>query len=190
MSTMKPLISYRDLFWSFFKINLVTFGGGFVIMPIIKKTFVEKKKLLDEAEMIDMIALAQSIPGVMAINTSMLVGHKVRGVKGALVAMVGGFLPPLIVLSIISFFYVAFQTNPIILALLRGMRGAVTAVLLVSSYSMFRSVLKADVPFALTMMTSAFLMAYFTDLSVAYLMLGAGLIGYLYYTHLKKGVNG
>lgn len=189
MNTMKPSISYTDLFWSFFKINLVTFGGGFVIMPIIKKTFVERKGLLEEAEMIDLIALAQSIPGAMAINTSMLVGHRVRGVRGAIVAMIGGFLPPLLVLSVISFFYVAFQTNPIILALLRGMRGAVTAVLLVSSYSMFRSVLKTDVPFALTMMIGAFLVSYFTNLSVAYLMLGAGLIGYLYYTHLRKGVN-
>lgn len=189
MSTMKPSISYTDLFWSFFKINLVTFGGGFVIMPIIKKTFVERKGLLEEADMIDMIALAQSIPGVMAINTSMLVGHKLKGVRGALVAMIGGFLPPLIVLSVISFFYVAFQTNPIILAMLRGMRGAVTAVLFVSSYSMLKSVLKADVPFALTMMISAFLIGWLTDLSVAYLMLGAGTMGYLYYTHLRKGVN-
>jgi chromate transporter len=95
----------------------------------------------------------------------------------------------LIVLSVISFFYVAFQTNPIILAMLRGMRGAVTAVLFVSSYSMLKSVLKADVPFALTMMISAFLIGWLTDLSVAYLMLGAGTMGYLYYTHLRKGVN-
>ena len=189
MSTMKPSISYTDLFWSFFKINLVTFGGGFVIMPIIKKTFVERKGLLEEADMIDMIALAQSIPGVMAINTSMLVGHKLKGVRGALVAMIGGFLPPLIVLSVISFFYVAFQTNPIILAMLRGMRGAVTAVLFVSSYSMLKSVLKADVPFALTMMISAFLIGWLTDLSVAYLMLGAGTMGYLYYTLWRSGVN-
>lgn len=189
MNAMKPSISLRDLFWSLFKINLVTFGGGFVIMPIIKKTFVERKGLLDEHEMLDMIALAQSIPGAMAINTSMLVGHRLRGVKGAIVAMIGGFLPPLLVLSVISFFYVAFQTNPIILALLRGMRGAVTAVLLVSSYSMMKSVLKSDVPFALTMMISAFLLSWLTDLSVAILMLGAGLIGYTYFTHIRKEVK-
>ena len=186
---MKPTISLSELFWSFFKINLVTFGGGFVIMPIIKKTFVERKELLEEAEMIDLIALAQSIPGAMAINTSMLVGHRVRGVKGAIVAMIGGFLPPLLVLSAISFFYVAFQTNPIILALLRGMRGAVTAVLLVSSYSMMKSVLKSDVPFALTMMISAFLISWLSDLSVGVLMLSAALIGYVYFTYVRKEVN-
>jgi len=69
-------------------------------MPIIKKTFVESKKILSEQDMIDMIALAQSIPGAMAINTSMLVGYRLRGVKGALISMIGASLPPLLVISV------------------------------------------------------------------------------------------
>jgi len=186
---MKKTITLKDLFWSFFKINLVTFGGGFVIMPIIKKTFVEHKKILDEQDMIDLIALAQSIPGAMAINTSMLVGHRLRGPKGALISMIGAALPPLMVISIISFFYVAFQSNTIVLAVLRGMRGAVSAVMVVAAYSMMKTVLKNDLLFSVVLMVSAFLIAFLTDISVAYLMLSAGIIGYLYFTFIHKKVS-
>jgi len=183
---MKKNITLTELFWTFFKINMVTFGGGFVIMPIIKKDFVDRKKILDEQDMLDMVALAQSIPGAMAINTSMLVGHRLRGTKGSVVSMVGASLPPLLVISVISFFYTAFQTNPYVLALLRGMRGAVTAIMLVSAYSMMKGVLKHNKVFSLFMMTGSFLAAYLTDISVGYLMLCAALIGYLYFTFLRK----
>lgn len=184
---MKKNISLTDLFWTFFKINMITFGGGFVIMPIIRKDFVEKKKVLDEQDMLDMIALAQSIPGAMAINTSMLVGHRLRGLKGAVISMIGASLPPLLIISLISFFYTAFQTNPFILALLRGMRGAVTAVMIVAAYSMMQGVLKQDKRFAVIMMIASFLSAYLTNISVGYVMLCAALIGYLYFTFLRKG---
>lgn len=186
---MKKNISLTDLFWTFFKINMVTFGGGFVIMPIIKKDFVDKKKILEEHDMLDMIALAQSIPGAMAINTSMLVGHRLRGLKGAVISMIGASLPPLLVISVISFFYTAFQTNLVILALLRGMRGAVTAVMIVSAYSMMKGVLKHDKTFSIVMMITSFAVAYLTDISVGYVMLCAALIGYLYFTFLRKGVT-
>ena len=182
----KEQISLRELFWEFFKINSVTFGGGFVIMPIIKKAFVDKKHILEEGEMLDMIALAQSLPGVMAVNTSMLVGHKLRGFKGSIVSMLGGILPPLGIILLISVFYTAFQTNPIILAALRGMRGAVSAVMVVAAYSMLKSVLKKDKLFSLILVILSFSVAYFTDISIAYVMLSAGFIGYAYFTYFVK----
>lgn len=120
---------------------MITFGGGYAIMPIIKKVYVDDKKILVEDDMLDLIALAQSIPGAMAINTSMLVGYKLRGNGGALVSLVGAFLPPLLIISIISVFYQIFQTNPIIQAVLSGMRGAVSAVMIFAAYNMFTSLL-------------------------------------------------
>jgi chromate transporter len=183
---MKQQISLRELFWEFFKINSVTFGGGFVIMPIIKKAFVDKKHLLEEKDMLDMIALAQSLPGVMAVNTSMLVGHRLRGVKGSIISLLGGILPPLVIVMLISVFYTAFQTNPIILAALRGMRGAVSAVMVVAAYSMLKSVLKTDKIFSIILVVLSFIVAYFTDISIAYVMLSAGIIGYLYFTYIAK----
>lgn len=183
----KPLIpSYPELFWSFFKINMVTFGGGYAIMPIIKKIYVDEKSYLAEENMLDMIALAQSIPGAMAINTSMLVGYKLRGTKGAIVSLIGAFLPPLLVISIISMFYTFFQNNPTIQAILGGMRGAVSAVMAYSAFEMIRSLIKVNIVFSITMLISAFCVSWFTEISVGYIMVVAGLIGFTYFTYFNK----
>ena len=181
--------SYLELALSFFKINMVTFGGGYAIMPIIKKYYVDEKAYLVENDMLDIIALAQSIPGAMAINTSMLVGYKLRGTLGALVSLVGAFLPPLLVISVVSVFYQLFQTNLLIQSVLSGMRGAVSAVMLFSAYQMFKSLLKTNRIFSLTLMLLAFGMGWFTNLSVGYIMLSAGVIGFLYFGYIKNWVQ-
>lgn len=181
--------SYLELALSFFKINMVTFGGGYAIMPIIKKYYVDEKAYLVENDMLDIIALAQSIPGAMAINTSMLVGYKLRGTLGALVSLVGAFLPPLLVISVVSVFYQLFQTNLLIQSVLSGMRGAVSAVMLFSAYQMFRSLLKTNRIFSLTLMLLAFGIGWFTNISVGYIMLSAGIIGFLYFGYIKNWVQ-
>ena len=185
---MKKISSF-ELFISFFKTNMITFGGGYAIMPIIKKVYVDDKKILVEDDMLDLIALAQSIPGAMAINTSMLVGYKLRGTLGALVSLVGAFLPPLLIISIISVFYQIFQTNPIIQAILGGMRGAVSAVMIFAAYNMFTSLLKTNRMFSLTLMSIAFVLAWFTSISVGYIMLSAGIIGFLYFGYIKERLS-
>lgn len=182
-------VTYSELALAFFKINLITFGGGYAIMPIIKKVFVDEKQVLAEHDMLDMIALAQSIPGAMAINTSMLVGYKLRGTTGALVSLVAAFLPPLLVISVISVFYRIFQTDPLIQAILGGMRGAVSAIMVYAAFNMFSSLLKTNRVFSLTLMSIAFVLAWFTDISVAYIMLGAGMIGFLYFGYLKGRIE-
>lgn len=179
-------ITLLELFISFFKINMITFGGGYAIMPIIKSVYVDDKKRLLENDMLDLIALAQSIPGAMAINTSMLVGYKLRGPFGALVSLFGAFLPPLFIISIISIFYQIFQTNPLIQAILGGMRGAVSAVMIYASFNMFTSMLKTNRIFSLTLMSLAFLLTWFTNISVGYIMLSAGIIGFLYFGYILE----
>lgn len=181
--------SYLELAFSFFKINMVTFGGGYAIMPIIKKAYVDEKGYLQENDMLDIIALAQSIPGAMAINTSMLVGYKLRGTLGALVSLIGAFLPPLLVISVVYVFYELFQANLLIQSILSGMRGAVSAVMLFSAYQMFKSLLKSNRVFSLTLMTIAFLVGWFTNISVGYIMLSAGIIGFLYFGYIKHWVQ-
>ena len=181
--------SYLELAWSFFKINMVTFGGGYAIMPIIKKTYVDEKFYLTENDMLDIIALAQSIPGAMAINTSMLVGYKLRGVMGALVSLIGAFLPPLLVISVVYLFYELFQTNLLIQSILSGMRGAVSAVMIYSAFNMFKSLLKTNRVFSLTLMILAFLIGWFTNISVGYIMLVAGIIGFLYFGYIRNWVE-
>lgn len=181
--------SYLELAFSFFKINMVTFGGGYAIMPIIKKYYVDEKGYLVENDMLDIIALAQSIPGAMAINTSMLVGYKLRGVPGAIVSLIGAFLPPLLVISVVYVFYELFQSNLLIQSILSGMRGAVSAVMIFSAYQMFKSLLKSNRTFSLILMFAAFTIGWFTDISVGYIMLSAGLIGFLYFGYIRNMVQ-
>ena len=139
--------------------------------------------------MLDIIALAQSIPGAMAINTSMLVGYKLRGVMGALVSLIGAFLPPLLVISVVYVFYELFQTNLLIQSILSGMRGAVSAVMIYSAFNMLKSLLKTNRVFSLTLMILAFLIGWFTNISVGYIMLVAGIIGFLYFGYIINWVE-
>ena len=114
---------YLTLFTSTFTLSAFTFGGGFVIIPLMRKKFVEQLHWIDEEEMMDLTAIAQSSPGAIAVNASILVGYRVAGVPGALVTVLGTVLPPLIILSIISFFYTAFRDNRIVALVMRGDAG-------------------------------------------------------------------
>ena len=100
-----------------------TFGGGYVILPLMRKRFVEQYHWIDEQEMLDLIAIAQSSPGAMAVNASILVGYHLSGLFGALITVVGTVLPPLIIISVISIAYTAFRDNVIVSLLLKGDAG-------------------------------------------------------------------
>ena len=105
---------YRELFFSTFKLSACTFGGGFVIIPLMRKKFVEELGWIEEDEMMDLTAIAQSSPGAIAVNASILVGYHVAGFPGAMLTVLGTILPPLIIISIISMFYQAFRDNTIV----------------------------------------------------------------------------
>jgi chromate transporter len=111
---------YKKLFLSTFSLSAFTFGGGYVIVLLMKNKFVDKFHWVDEQEMMDIIAISQSTPGPMAVDASILVGYRLAGLPGAIVALLATVLTPLIILSIISLFYQAFQSNPVVKAALQG----------------------------------------------------------------------
>ena len=121
------------------RISAFTFGGGFVIIPLMRKQFVEKLHWLEEEDMLDMIAIAQSSPGAVSVNIASQLGFQKAGVAGSVCAVAGAILPPLVWLSLISFCYEAFRTSPVVDAFLRSMQPAVAAVILSASLSMLRS---------------------------------------------------
>ena len=121
--------TYWTLFWSTFQLSAFTFGGGFVIIPLMRKKFVHHLKWIEEEEMLDLTAIAQSCPGAIAVNASILVGYRVAGVPGALITMLGTVLPPLIIISIISLFYAAFRDNAVVSMVMSGMLAGVAAVI-------------------------------------------------------------
>ena len=100
-----------QLFKATFLLSAFTFGGGFVIVSLMKKKFVEELKWLDESEMLDITAIAQSSPGPIPINASVILGYRMCGIPGSLIAILGTALPPMIIISVISYFYVQFRSN-------------------------------------------------------------------------------
>lgn len=128
-SKENPARMLWQLFKATFLLSAFTFGGGFVIVSLMKKKFVEELQWLEEEEMLDITAIAQSSPGPIPINASVILGYRMYGVIGSLVAILGTSLPPMIIISIISVFYTQFRSNRIIAIALQVMRAGVAAVI-------------------------------------------------------------
>ena len=116
------------LFLSTLYISSFTFGGGFVIVSFMKKKFVDELHWIDEEEMLDLVAIAQSAPGAIAVNGAIVVGYKLAGIAGALAAIIGTIIPPCVILSVSFYFYAAFSSNYIVKTVLDGMQAGVGAV--------------------------------------------------------------
>ena len=181
----KPTL--RQLFFQMFTISACTFGGGFVIVTLMKQRFVEQRGWLTEPEMLDMTALAQSAPGPIAVNTAVLVGWHLAGLPGMLAAVLGCILPPMLILSVISLFYAAFSANPYISLLLRGMQAGVAAVILDVTVSLGQTVLAQRSPLHLFLLGGSLLLVLFTAVDPLVLLLGAALVGVLF--HRKEPVQ-
>ena len=170
------------LFSSAFYISAVTFGSGYVIVSVIKKRFVDELNWIDEDEMIDLIALAQSTPGVMTANTALLVGYKVRGPIGAFLAVLGVALPPLITVSIISVFYNALRQNAIVSAVLKGMQAGACAVISDVVFQLFSKEIKGErVLIKTVIMAGAFIATYLLKVNVIFIILFCALSGVVRY---------
>ena len=168
---------YWYLFLSTFLLSAFTFGGGYVIVPLMKKKFVEQLKWIEEEEMLNLVAIAQSSPGPIAVNTSILVGYRMAGVPGAFLTVFGTVLPCLIILTVISFFYQSFKDSTVVRALLRGMQAGVAAVITDAVSGMIGNVVKGKKAFSILLMVAAFVVTFFFDINVIYIILVGGLLG-------------
>jgi chromate transporter len=169
--------SLWKLFASTFYLSAFTFGGGYVIVPLMKKRFVDKLGWIEEEEMLNLIAIAQSSPGPIAVNTSILLGYKVFGVAGSIMSVLGTVLPPLIILTAISYFYQSFKDNRVVRAVLMGMQAGVAAVIMDVIISMVGNVIKSRKLFSILMMGGALIAALVFDINVVLIILVCGLIG-------------
>lgn len=177
------------LFKSMFVLSACTFGGGFVIVSLMKKRYVEELKWLDEDEMLDVTAITQSCPGPLPVNASVIIGYRMAGVVGSLTAILGTIIPPMVIISIISLFYNQFRTNPYIATALQVMRAGVAAVIFDVVINLAGNVLKTKRILYIAMMVIAFVATYFFDVSamiVIIVCLCIGLID-LAFTMGKKG---
>lgn len=177
------------LFFSTLYISAFTFGGGFVIITFMKRKFVDGLHWIDEQEMLDLAALAQSSPGAIAVNAAILVGWRAAGFAGMLVAVLGTIIPPMVILSVISFFYAAFATNRYVALVLKGMQAGVAAVILDVVCGLGKNVLKEKSWLSIAVMAAAFAATWFFRVNVIYIILAAALAGICkeWFRHKKEG---
>lgn len=170
---------YSKLFIYTFQLSSLTFGGGYVIIPLMKKQFVEKLGWIDEKEMLDFTAIAQSSPGAMAVNASVLLGFHLSGILGALIAILGTVLPPLILLSVISVGYTAFAGNEVVKNVLRGMQIGVCAVIIDVVIDMSGMIIKVKKVVSIILMLAAFIAVTVFNVNVIFIIIISGLVGLL-----------
>lgn len=177
------------LFLSTLYLSAFTFGGGYVIVTLMKDTFVDKYQWISKKEMLNYVAIAQSAPGAIAVNGAIVVGYQLAGFLGVFVAVLGTILPPFIIISIISAFYAAFRDNLWISLLLEGMQAGVGAVVAVVSYDLAVGVVREKKTLLNLMMIIAFLANTLFNVNVIIIMLVSILIGIIInFLPNKKGV--
>lgn len=130
---------FWQLFTAFFRIGTFTIGGGYAMIPLIEKEVVERRKWIDPKEFIDMLAMAQSSPGVIAINTAIFVGYKLKKTKGSIIAALGCALPSFIIILLIATFFVDMRENPTVDKIFKGIRPAVVALIVAPLWRMAKS---------------------------------------------------
>ena len=165
------------LFFSTFKLSACTFGGGFVIVPLMRKRFVEELHWIEEQEMMDLTAIAQSSPGAIAVNASILVGYRVAGIPGALLTVLGTVLPPLIIISVISLFYQAFRDNAIVNMAMSGMLAGVAAVICDVVLTMSGNIFRQKRILPVCILAASFAAVRFFHVSIIPVILVCGAVG-------------
>lgn len=180
------------LFTSTFTLSALTFGGGFVIVSLYKKKFVEELHWLEEDEMLDITAIAQSSPGPIPVNASVILGYRIHGILGSIVAILGTIIPPFIIISLISIFYNQFRSNQVIGIALQVMRAGVAAVILDVVVNLGKNVIKSNNVLYIIVMGVAFIATYIFNVSAMYIIfscLGIGLFT-IFTDYRKERING
>lgn len=175
MKTKKEVL--MKLFFSTLYLSAFTFGGGYVIVTLMKKKFVDEYHWIEENEMLDLVAIAQSSPGAIAVNGAIVVGYKLAGMAGAVTAIIATIIPPFVIISLISVFYNAFRTNFLVSQMLEGMQAGVGAVIAAVVFEMGAGVVHGKNPVSMAIMVLAFLAACVLGINVVYIVIVCGLFG-------------
>ncbi|TVP90684.1 chromate transporter [Alkalibacterium sp.] len=170
---------YTTLFRSTFFLSMFTFGGGYVIVPLMEKKFVKELGWINEDEMLNLIAVGQSAPGPIAVNTSLLVGYRMAGVPGALVTVLGTILPPLVIMTVLAYIYMAVRDNAIVNNVLLGMQAGVAAIIVNVVYNMGKRIVQQKKVVPMIVMVAALVAGIVFQVNILWLLLVSALIGAL-----------
>ncbi|MDD6563505.1 MAG: chromate transporter [Clostridiales bacterium] len=164
-----------QLFLTFFRIGLFTFGGGYAMIPLIQRETVERRKWISDDDILEVIAIAESTPGPIAINSATFIGYKVAGVWGAVCATLGTVLPSFIIILIISFFLRQFQDIKAVQYAFNGIRAGVLALVIKAWWTMAKKMPKNSIAYIIAI--GAFLAAGILDIHVLLVIVCSGIIG-------------
>ena len=167
---------YLKSFLTFFKIGLFTFGGGYAMIPLIEAEIVNKNKWITKEDFMDLIAVAQSCPGIFAVNISIFIGYRLRGVKGGILCALGTALPSFIIILLVAMFFHQFKDNPYIAAMFRGIRPAVVALIAVPTYNMAKKAKLSK--FTIWIPIVSALLIWLLGVSPILIILAAGVSGF------------
>ncbi len=177
-AVFKEPFSYSRLFISTFIISAFTVGGGFVLIPLMKAKYVDEYGWMKENESLDLVSIAQSAPGAVAVNASIIMGYRLGGILGTFTALLATVLPPLITLTVVSYCYDAFATNPYVRMFLKGMQCGVTAILLDVVLGLLVKQMKKKLALPLLIMAGTFIASYFLKIDIMHIILVDAVIGF------------
>ncbi len=164
-----------EIFVTFCRVGAFTFGGGLAMLPLFEKEVIEKKGWITQEDILDIYAISQSLPGVIAVNASTFIGYRLAGVPGAAAAVAGMMAPSLLVIIAIASIFVQFRENYYVAKAFRGVRAAVTALIFLAAYRIGRATLKEA--FSWIVAVTAFLVIFLTNIHVIYVILAGALLG-------------
>ena len=167
------------LFGFFFRIGFFTIGGGYVILPILQRELVERRKWINEKQLLDIYAIGQSTPGIIAVNTATFIGYKQAGWLGGIFATAGMVAPSLIIIMIIAAFFRHFKDHHLLQAAFTGIRVAVAMLLVITLVRMFKK--GVEDWFGLILCLGAFFAVIIFNISAIWVVLGSGVLGIMYY---------
>lgn len=176
---LKDFKLYFLLFRISFSISAFTFGGGYIVIPMIRRHFVDNLKLISEQELLDMAAIAQSTPGAIAVNIAVLVGYRIGGIGGAIICGIGTILPPIILLSIISSGYSSFRANRLISATLKGMEAGIAAAIVDLVIDMCNIIVKEKNWLLTLMVPASFFVTFFLNMNVIYVIISCAILSFI-----------
>ena len=176
----------RKLFLSTLYLSAFTFGGGYVIVTLMKKKFVDQYHWIEEDEMLDLVAIAQSAPGAIAVNGAIVIGYKLAGLFGVVVAILGTIIPPFVIIALVSVCYNAVRSNVIVGKMLEGMQSGVAAVIASVTYEMGAGIVREKNGSSLLIMAGAFLASCVFGVNVVVIVIVCGVLGALRTLIAKK----
>jgi len=174
---------YGQLFCTFTKIGAFTFGGGYAMLPLIEKDIVKQKQWIDPKEFIDMVAISQSLPGVLAVNISILTGYKLKGYWGSIVATLGTVLPSFLIILLLAIFFQQFNENVYVVKIFNAIRPAVVALIAVPVFTTAKNI-GINLKTIVIPVTAAVLIWYW-GISPVYIILAAIIIGVVFNRKIK-----